>query len=170
MARDHARTYLSIWNDDDWRALDSSAQHMYWTLMAQPRLSYCGVLDYFPGRLAELASGQTEGKVRAAVKVLERGRFVVVDRSTSELLVRSYVRHDGVLDRVNMGKAVGTAFDRVISIRIREAVSNELGRLLSHRPELAGWIGLKETSPMAFDMASAIACGMASNMEWPEES
>jgi hypothetical protein len=164
MARDHARIYLSVWNDDDWRSLTSAAQHTYWTLMAQPRLSYCGVLDYFPSRLAELSTDQTEAKVKASVKALERARFVVLDSRTHELVIRSYVRHDGVLDRVNMGKAVGRAFDRVISTKIREAIAHELGRLMADRNDLSGWIGLKEQSPMAFDMASAMASRMESTI------
>src|SRR5690349_13811993 len=111
MARDHARIYLAIWNDENCHKRDQAAQHTYWMLLSQERLSYCGVLDYFPSRLATLTDGATEAKIKAAVKTLERRKFVVLDPETHELLIRTYVRHDGVFDRVNMGKAVGRAFN-----------------------------------------------------------
>ena len=164
MGRDHARIQLAIWRDDDWTALDVNAQHAYWLLLTQPRLSYCGVLDYFPGRLATLADGLTQAKVKAAIRQLERARYIVVDRDTQELLIRTYVRHDGVLDRVNMGKAVGRAIEKVTSKAIRVAIGTELGRLLHENNSLQGWIGLRAESPMAFEMASAMASTMESEM------
>lgn len=160
MARDHARVKVSIWNDPDFRALSSADQHGYLALFSQAALSYCGVIDYIPGRLAQLASDLTPTKVKAAVRGLERAKFIVVDRETAELLVRSYVRHDGVLERVNMGKAVGAAVERVTSNTIRDAIAVEMGRLMAEQPGLAGWIGLKEASPMAFAMASDMASTM----------
>lgn len=81
MARDHARIQTGIWNDPDWRKLDQGAQHVYWMLASHPDLSYCGVIDYLPGRWLELADGLTEAKIKVAVRALERGRYVVVDRN-----------------------------------------------------------------------------------------
>jgi hypothetical protein len=167
MPRDHARFYTSIWAPgSDFRALDQAGQHAYMTLCSQERLSYAGVLDYFPGRLSELTAGVTEKHVEAAVKRLERARYVVVDRRTAELLVRSYVRHDGVFDRTNMGKAVGTAVNRIVSTRIRDAVLREIARHMRDRPDLAGFIGFKETCPIGYEIAS----GMESDIELPMES
>jgi hypothetical protein len=160
MARDHARLYCAIWNDPDWRALDMAAQHAYMTLLSQPRLSYCGVLDYIPSRFAALTNGSTERKFRAAVATLEGSRFVMVDGSTHELLVRSYVRHDGVLDRPNMGKATARAVGQVVSVPLRDQVLAELGRLMADEPGLSGWIGFKTFDPEAY----AMACDMASRM------
>lgn len=165
MARDHARVKVSIWNDADFRILTVTDQWGYLAAFSQAQLSYCGVLDYLPGRLAQLASDLTQSKVRTIVRGLEKAKFVVVDRETSELLVRSYVRHDGVLERVNMGKAVGSAIERVTSATIRDAIACELGRLMVADPRLAGWVGLKETSPMAFAMASDMASTMPFNLE-----
>lgn len=162
MARDHARIYTSIWADPEWRRLDQSAQHTYLMLASQPRLSYCGVLDYLPSRLAAQVSGLTDAKVRTAVRSLERARYVVVDRDTHELAVRSYVRHDGVLARRNMGNAVARALGLVVSQNVREAVLNELGRLYLKDSTLSGWDGFKDFDPIAFDMACAIACAMES--------
>jgi hypothetical protein len=166
MARDHARMQLAIWDNDDFKALDVASQNAYWTLVTQRRLSYAGVLDYFPSRVATLASDNTEARVRAAVRRLEKTKFVVVDKSTHELLIRTYIKHDRVLERVNMGKACARAYGLVVSPTIRDAILLELGRLLAADPNLAGWVGFKEQDPMAF----GIACDMASTMPLPMPS
>jgi hypothetical protein len=163
MARDHARFKTARTNDDDWRALTVDAQWLYDTLLTQPRLSYCGVLDYMPGRLATQAKGMTETKVRAAARALERARFVVLDQATSEILVRSYVRHDGVFDRRNMGKAVATALAAVVSAKIRDAVLMEIARLIESHQGDAGLGGFAELDPEGH----AMACAMASTIPLP---
>lgn len=147
MARDHARTKTSIWRDPDWRSLPWEAQWLYQTLISQEDLSRCGVLDYRPGRIAALAAGNTAAKVRRAANTLERSRFIIIDRETEELLVRTHVRHDGVLDRVNMGKAVGRALAKVVSLSLRHAVLSELARCYEESPRLAGWVGFRELFP-----------------------
>lgn len=136
------------------------------TLLSQPRLSYCGVLDYIPSRFAALTAGHTERRFRTGVATLEAARFVMVDGSTHELLVRSYVRHDGVLDRPNMGKATARAVGQVVSVALRDQVLAELGRLMADEPGLSGWIGFKAFDPDAYAMAS----DMASRMPLPMRS
>lgn len=157
MARDHARIKVDIW-DGDFTALRTTEQHAYFLLASNRGLSRCGVLDYIPSRFLDLAADLTTSRFKAAVTGLRAKRFVVIDDHTQELLVRSYVRHDGVLDRLNMGKATGTAFEAVVSDLIRHAIGDELARLMREKPDLEGWKGLAMTSPMA----SALASGM----EW----
>lgn len=166
MARDHGRIKTSIWRDPDWRDLPVDAQWLYKTIISQEALSRCGVLDWRPGRIAALASGNTARKVEASAKTLERARFVVIDRQTEELLVRTHVRHDGVLDRVNMGKAVGRALAKVVSQMIRDAALTELARVYEQSPRLAGWQGIEELFPD--DMAAIRA--MASTIPFPMAS
>lgn len=161
MARDHARIRVSIWDDPDFLALKSAEQHVYFALMSNKGLSRCGVIDYIPSRFERLASDFTTSRFRAAVKGLLGARFLVLDEATQELLVRSYVRHDGVFDRVNMGKAVGTAYEAVVSRSIRDAVGDELARLMKDKPDLPGWEGLAMTSPAAH----AMACGMETRIQ-----
>ena len=158
MARDHARVKTSIWDDPDFLGLKVVEQHAYLMLMSNKALSYCGVLDFIPSRFDHLAADLTVNRFRAAIAGLRAARFVVLDERTQELLLRSYVRHDGVLDRLNMGKATGTAVEAVVSDAIRDAIGDELARLMKDRPDLPGWVGLATTSPMAH----AMACGMES--------
>ena len=168
MARDHARLQVSRWHDRDWRGLSPDAQHMYDTILSQPGLSYAGVLDYFPGRLASLAKGNTPKRVAVAIEKLVVARFVVVDEATAELLVRTFVRHDGVLARVNMGKAVARAFGRIMSPKVRNAVLDELARAYNDGESHVGLSGFAEIEPdyMAevIDRASRIPSSMASGM------
>lgn len=160
MARDHARVKTSIWDDPDFVGLRVAEQHLYFALMSNKGLSRVGVIDYIPSRFDRLAADLTPARFIKAIGGLRAARFVVLDERTQELLLRSYVRHDGVLDRVNMGKAVGTAFEAVVSAEIQHAIGDELARLMKDDAELAGWIGLAATSPTAH----AMACGMESRI------
>lgn len=160
MARDHARVKLSIWDDADFLALKSNEQHAYFTLFSHKSLSRCGVMMFIPSHFEHLAADLTPARFKSAVGALRRSRFVVIDDHTREILVRTYVRHDGVFDRENMGKAVGTAFEAVISPAIKHAIGDELARLMDERPDLPGWKGLAATSPTASAMASRMESRM----------
>lgn len=158
MARDHARIKTKIWEDPAFLSLKVVEQYAYIAIVSHPKLSWCGVVDYIPARFEGLASDLTETKFKAAVRGLTAQNFVVIDTKTQELLVRSYVRHDNILDRTNMGKAVGSAFNRVASSQVRAAIGVELARYMAAKPHLEGWRGLAATSPEAH----AMACGMTS--------
>ena len=160
MARDHARVKTSIWDDPDFLALRIVEQHAYLMLMSNKGLSRCGVITYIPSRFEDLAADLTPAKFKAATNGLVAARFLVLDKRTQELLLRSYVRHDGVFDRENMGKAVGTAFEATVSRKIRDAIGDELARLMADRPDLPGWKGLAATSPVAHAMASRMESRM----------
>src|SRR5690606_7289371 len=64
VARDHARIRLDIWADDDFGSLTSSAQWLYLHLLSSPTLSFAGVADWRPariaGRTAELTADDVE--------------------------------------------------------------------------------------------------------------
>lgn len=161
MARDHARIKVSIWDDPDFIDLRVDDQHLYMALFSNKGLSRCGVIDYIPSRFEHLAADMSPSRFRKAAEKLRASRFVIIDQRTQELLVRSYVRADGVLDRVNMGKATGSAFEAVVSTELKHAIGDELARLMKECPDLPGWIGLAATSPIAH----AMACGMESRIE-----
>lgn len=147
MARNHARIFTRIWQDPDFRALTVDAQHAYLATVSSPALSYVGVMDYIPQRLAGLAVGHTLRRATAALTLLDQKRFIVVDHDTAEMCVRSLVRHDRILERVNMGKATARAFGKVMSLPIREALIEELGRVYAEDQNLQGWTGVKEIDP-----------------------
>ena len=141
MARDHARLLVSVWTDMAWKSLTSAQQHVYCALISSPDLSYCGVLPYIPARFKGLSSDMTERRFTQAVQGLAAANFVVVDTATAEILVRSYVRHDGLLKQPNVTKALVKAVQRVHSETIRSSIEVELVRLLAEQPTAAGWKG-----------------------------
>jgi len=139
MAREHARLLTSIWDDEDWLALKSSHQILYLSLFSSPDLSWCGVLPLVPRRLADVSADMSEAKVRVGFGVLECSRFIITDASTAEVLVRTYVRHDGILKQPNVTKAMVRALGRVHSPVLVEAIKTELARELKANPDAAGW-------------------------------
>ena len=147
MARDHARLLLSIWSDPDWVTLTAAQQHAYLALVSSEDLSYCGVAPLIPARYQHISSDMTPRRFMAAVDGLEARSFVVTDRDTVEVLVRSYVRHDGLIKQPNVTKAMVTALRRVHSQRIAEAVWAEIARLYADDPGAKGWKGFAEAFP-----------------------
>ncbi|MCS4277382.1 hypothetical protein M2390_002588 [Mycetocola sp. BIGb0189] len=139
MAREHANIRLDIWNDDDFRALSESAQLLYLKLLTSATLSYAGVADWRPPRVAALSGGGTAAAVRAAADELEAGLFVVVDEDTEEILIRSFLKHDGLLNKPNVTKAMVTAFGQVASARLRGVVVFQLQRLSEQFPDWRGF-------------------------------
>jgi hypothetical protein len=154
MARDHGRILVAIWADKDFRALNRDAQRMYLLLCTQARLTYCGALDYLPGRLATLAADEDEQTVDHAVKLLESDRFLVVDRTTHEVLVRSFVRHDGLLGSPNVTKAMLKDRASLLSDDLRETVDCELARAYREDPKAKGWAGFKQADAELFKQVS----------------
>lgn len=139
MARDRAHVNLSIWDDDDFKDLTGSAQLLYFQLLTSQTLSYAGVADWRPNRIAVLSSGTRGADVQAAADELARNLFVVADDQTEEILVRSFFRHDGLLLKPNVAKAMVTAWRQVFSRTIQGVVVHELKRLRDEFPEWKAW-------------------------------
>ncbi len=139
MAREYAQIRLSIWNDDDFRALSPSAQWLYFLLLTHPTLTSAGVGDWRPNRLAALARGHDVAAVVEAGAELARRLYIVVDTDTEEYLVRSFHRNDDLLKMPNMATAAARAAAEVASSGIRGVIVFELNRLKRERPGMKGW-------------------------------
>ena len=155
MARDHARLLISIWSDCDFTALTSRQQIVYLAMASSPDLSWCGVLPLAPGRMSDLSSDMTENRVRSDTKSLEAARFIVTDSHTAEVLVRTYIHHDGILGQPNVTKACIRALSRCHSEAILEAIKVELGRELQRDPGARGWPIVRSESPDLFEELQA---------------
>lgn len=139
MARDRANIRTDIWGDDDWRNLTAPAQYLYFLLLTHPTLTYCGVADWRPGRLAALAKGCTAEDIVAMAAELEEAQFIVVDTDTEEVLVRSFVKHDGLLKQPRMAVSMATAFAATASEKLRNVIAFEVQKYHSAHPDLKGW-------------------------------
>ena len=144
MPRDYAPLYTAIWNDSDWCRLDPKLQHMYMLLVSQYKVSYCGVLDWIPSRLTKLAHGMTVPYIESLVENLCGRNYLVLDDGSSELLIRSFIRHDGLLKMGRPSKAIAKDYRSIASTAIRRAVMTELQRLHEENKDLAGWGGIAE--------------------------
>ena len=139
MARDHARINLAIWNDDDFLDLPPLAQHLYLVLWTHPDLSYAGVVDWHPSRLAARSKGWTAEDVALAGKCLESRLFIVIDEETQECLIRSWARWDGLLKQPIMAVSFAKARAAVASRTIRGVIVHEARKHQKREPNLAGW-------------------------------
>ncbi|MBM4469842.1 hypothetical protein GS502_11010 [Rhodococcus hoagii] len=139
MAREHAPLRLDIMGDDDFRDLTPAAQHLYFLLLIDAKLSYCGVTDWRPKRIAARAKGWTPEDVVAAARELAEGLFVVVDEAVEEVLVRSFIKHDGLMKNPRMAVSMMLAYAGVESKELRGVVVFEVAKLRANQPDLACW-------------------------------
>lgn len=139
MARDRASIRVDMWADDDWRDLTEGAQHLYMLLLSHPTLNYAGVAEWRPGRLAAMTSGKSAEKVAADAAELEAHLFIVVDADTEEVLIRSFVKHDGLLKQPKLAVSMTKAFAGIASKKIRQVLAFEVQKLREREPDLAAW-------------------------------
>lgn len=142
--RNEARIFSSIWNDEAFLALSPSEQRMYFFLLSQRDLSFCGVLGLRMRRWARYARGLTAAQVQADLEGLsqplpqglsdgssgEPSRpLIVVDEDTEEVFVRSLIRHDGIWKIPNLLKSAREAATLVESPTILAELLDELRRI-----------------------------------------
>lgn len=129
MARDHACVYVSIWDDPQFVELSCMAQRLYFFLLSQRDLTYCGLLPLRVRRWASRSADSTPDDVAAALAELDAARFVVADHDAEEVLVRSYVRRDGLFRQPNVLAAALREAMAITSPALRVALAEELRRL-----------------------------------------
>lgn len=129
MARSYAQVFTRIWNDEDFKARSPKAQWLYLLLLSQPNLNSAGVLPLQIRRWATLSEPATEETVRAGLEELARTRYVLVDEDTEEVLLRSFIRNDGLWRQPNMLKAALRDVAGTLSPVLRAELRVELERL-----------------------------------------
>ncbi len=139
MPRTHARIRLDMWSDDDYRDLTMGAQWLYEFLLSAPATTFAGVHPWRPGTIAGHATDLTADDVEFFAGELEEGRYLVIDRGTEECLIRSFVKHDGLVSSPNMVKALVKLHAQIGSPAIRGVIVHELKRLKRREPDLKGW-------------------------------
>lgn len=142
MARGHGRILTSIWDDTDFLALAEQEQRLYLFLISQPNLNHAGLLDLTLRRWSRKARGLTSAELEKTLQSLEAARFIVMDDDTEELLIRSFIRNDGVWKQPKvMGAMVSGALE-ISSWRLRRALLAEMDRIpldeLSDEPGARG--------------------------------
>src|SRR5699024_4758647 len=136
--REYAQLKLSIWNDRDFTSLSVDAQLVYIMAMSHPTTNLAGVLDYSPQKFARLAGGLTPKRVTTAVAELARGRFVITDHDTGEMLVRTAARASGAWKKPTTAASIDTSVGNTFSDTLRNVLADELRRAVAEDPAAQG--------------------------------
>lgn len=128
-----------MWADDEFRDLSALAQWLYIHLLTAPSLTFAGVCDWRPNRIAAHAAALPPNAVEAAADELEAGAFILIDHETEEVLIRSFVKHDGLLRSPNVTKAMVAAHGATASPMLRAVLVDQLKALKRRQPDLRGW-------------------------------
>lgn len=156
--RKEARISTAVWRNRSFTSLPLACQGLYWMLLSQPDVSMCGVLPYLPGRWEAMCGSEDIDK---ALGILEDAGTVVVDRDTSEVLIRTFVRHDGVLRSPKTRAGMWKAWDSVLSDKLRAVI---LDQASSHVEEAVseGWVTRREVESVPpYDPAEPPENGVA---------
>lgn len=139
MARDRANIRTEMWADRDIRSLTIGAQHLYLLLLTHSSLSYAGVADWRPARLAAMTQGWSREGVEDSALELNQAAFIHADDETEEVVIRSFLRHDGVIKHPRLHVSMANDWATIASVEIQEFVAFELQKLHSELPDLALW-------------------------------
>lgn len=147
MARSHGRIYTVIWIDPDFLALTPTAQRLYLFLLTQPDLNQAGLVALRTRRWSRAAQGLTVDSLAADLAELEVARFVLVDEDTEEVLLRTFVRNDGVHRQPNVMRRMGEDAVEIASPQLRQGLLDELLALdlseLSDEPTARGGLSVR---------------------------
>lgn len=135
MAREVANVQTALWGSPDWKQLHVLEQWLYLHLLSHPSLTYAGVADWFPKRLAAAGAGINAEKAVELARGLESQRFVFIAEETDEILIRSFLRHDGLLKQPKLSVSMAKAFAAIASTEIQQIVVYELQKLRREHPE-----------------------------------
>lgn len=140
MAREYARTHISIAEDEDFEDLTADAQWLYLRVMIpDPSLNHCGVIDWRPNRLVTKARGMTIDRILNAAGELEEREYARFDLATEEALVRTYIRSDELLRNPKMAACVVKAYRATASKTLRAVVVSEVEKAHVEHPEFSSW-------------------------------
>lgn len=126
MARTYARIDVKRPLDPDWRALTCRQQAVYDFLLSNPKLSLCGALDVKLGSWSGMSADMDATALVDTLSDLEASGYIGWDRTTDEVVLRTFVRHDGVLQNQNLGKGMWSAWHTLESPALRQFVVDNL--------------------------------------------
>src|SRR5690606_4713078 len=130
VARNYDQLRSSIWPIQRIKtALSVDAHWRCFVRVAQPNTNPAGVVPLQARRWARFAHGMTGPRVTAALERLNAYWYVVVDEDTEEVLVRTFIRHDGLWKQPNVLKSALGHVQSTVSPTLRAVLRYELSRL-----------------------------------------
>ena len=138
MARTRANVLCDIWDDEDFIALPVDAQRLYLFLLSQRDLNHAGLVPLRLRRWAKKVPNGTVGALSKALATLAKAEFILFDRDTEEVLIRTFVRNDGVYKQPKVMLRMREDARLMESPMLRAAFARELRRIpldeLSDKP------------------------------------
>ena len=129
MARSYANIMTSIWDDEDFCALSAGAQRTYFMLVTQPDINACGTLALTLRRWSLTLPPRERKNLAKWLDELAATTFIVMDERTEELLVRTFVKHDGGYKNPKRLAAIWATADVIRSSSVRSAFGIETTKL-----------------------------------------
>lgn len=129
MARSYANITTGIWRDPEFRALSTAAQRLYLMLLTQADISSCGIVPLTVKRWANNASDSHPDSLSIALAELADTLFVMVDETTEEVLIRTFVKWDGGANNPKRRPAIFAAVQAIQSTELSQVARRELAKL-----------------------------------------
>lgn len=130
MPRDRrANIGTGIWSEPSMRSLTRRQRDAYLLALTQADVNRCGVLPYRLRYLAGLATDTTPADLAQDYDDLTTSRHVIVDHTDELMLLRTYIKHDGLLSQPLVVVSMIRDYYNVSSPTIRTAILAELRRL-----------------------------------------
>ncbi|MFL1427125.1 MULTISPECIES: hypothetical protein [unclassified Nocardiopsis] len=133
MARIFAQFQSRAWTDDHFKSnLTMDSQWLYFALLSQPNVNTAGVLPLQDRRWKKLAKDANEDRISDALAELQAHWYVLVDEDTEEVLIRTFIRNDGVWKQPNVLKSALAHTKNTMSDTLKAVIWHELQRLPLH--------------------------------------
>ena len=117
----------SVKIDPDFIRLSPPGQWLYFQLLLD--VNHIGVADWRPKKLMGRAETVNLEYVNIAALDLVENKFAVIDTMTEEVLIRTYMKHDGAHKQPNTCMSMLKAFSNVGSPEMRAVISHELNKI-----------------------------------------
>jgi len=129
MARAFGVIASRIWSDHNFLALDAEAQRLYLFLLSQPDLSHAGLVPLRARRWSKKVAKTSPGEIVFGLERLSHARFILMDEDTEEVIIRTFVRNDGVYKQPKVMLRMREDARLIESPTLRAAFAIELRRL-----------------------------------------
>src|SRR5699024_11656371 len=103
--------------------------------------------------------------VEKAAAELSASGYIVIDDETEEVLVRSFIRHDGLIKTPNIAAAMVKDYAATASPNLQAFIVWELQRLKNDEPDMRGWAVAAPLRSNPTRNPSVRASGLASQQQ-----
>lgn len=134
MARTEARLLFTVW--EGLAELSDTGKLAYFAVMTDPSLTQCGAGPLRPSRWSKKLGWKAEpSKIEEALSEVDEHRKIFVDHDTEEVLIRTFVRRDGVARMPNVLRSALKSAVMIESLRLRKELAVELRVLHDERAD-----------------------------------